>query len=135
MDTTWNTVDDIGEVCIRQADENPQYNQLTISGEIVSVIYDEHHKCPVCDWKVSMAVAVPQDIMKCSNCSAKFKASKTKKQGMAKLQINDSNITMFTNILSTLVNIAQPCETIEESLLSMDNIKVQINSSNIVDDD
>uniref|UniRef100_A0A1X7T717 Replication factor A C-terminal domain-containing protein n=1 Tax=Amphimedon queenslandica TaxID=400682 RepID=A0A1X7T717_AMPQE len=66
VDTTWNTVDNIGEVYIRQADENPQYNQLTISGEVVSITYDQHHKCPVCDWKVSMAV--PPDIVKCSNC-------------------------------------------------------------------
>uniref|UniRef100_A0A1X7TEN2 Uncharacterized protein n=1 Tax=Amphimedon queenslandica TaxID=400682 RepID=A0A1X7TEN2_AMPQE len=79
-----------------------------ISGEVVSIIYDEHHKCPVCDWKVSMAV--PQDIVKCSNCSAKFKVSKAKKQSMAKVQIKDNNgemhkIKMFTNILSTLLNL------------------------------
>uniref|UniRef100_A0A1X7U2I6 Uncharacterized protein n=1 Tax=Amphimedon queenslandica TaxID=400682 RepID=A0A1X7U2I6_AMPQE len=89
--------------------------------------YDKHHKCPVCDWKVSMAV--PQDIVKCSNCSAKFKVPKAKKQSMAKLQIKDNNgevhkMTMFTQFLSTLLNIAQRSETIEEYLLSMDNIKV-----------
>uniref|UniRef100_A0A1X7U490 Replication factor A C-terminal domain-containing protein n=1 Tax=Amphimedon queenslandica TaxID=400682 RepID=A0A1X7U490_AMPQE len=82
-------------------------------------------------------MAVPPDIVKCSNCSAKFKVSKAKEQSMAKVQIKDNNgemhkITMFTTILSTLLNTAQPRETIEEYLLSMDNIKVQINSSNIV---
>ena len=55
---------------------------------------------------------------------------------MAKLQIKDNNgemhkITMFHNILSTLFNLKLPCDTIEEHL-SMDNIKVKINSSNIV---
>ena len=117
VDTTWNIVNDIGEVC-HQADDNPplsQYNQLTVCGEIVSVIYDEHHKI----------------------CSAKFKMSKAKKQSMAKLQIKDNNgemhkVTMFHNILSTLFNLKLPRETIEEHLLSMDNIKVKINSSNIV---
>ena len=72
-----------------QADDNPplsQYNQLTVCGEIVSVIYDEHHKCPFCDWK--MCTEISQDIIKCTNCSAKFKMSKAKKQSMAKLHNN-----------------------------------------------
>ena len=113
MDTTWNIVNDIGEVC-HQADDNPplsQYNQLTVCGGIVSIIYDEHHKCPLCDWK--MCTETSQDIIKCTNCSTKFKMSKAKKQSMAKLQIKDNNgemhkITMFHNILSTLINLKLP---------------------------
>ena len=63
--------------------------------------------------------------------------SKARKQSMAKLQIKDNNgemhkVTMFHNILSTLFNLKLPRETIEEHLLSMDNIKVKINSSNVV---
>ena len=59
VDTTWNIVNDIGEVC-HQTDDNPplsQYNQLTVCGEIVSVIYNEQHKCPLCDWKMCMEIS------------------------------------------------------------------------------
>ena len=82
-----------------------------------------------------MCTEISQDIIKCTNCSAKFKMSKAKKQSMAKLQIKDNNgemhkITMFHNIVSTLFNLKLPHETIEH--LSMENIKVKINSSTIV---
>ena len=57
--------------------------------EKLFVMYDEQHKCCLCDWK--MCTKFSQDIMKCSNCFAKFKMSKARKQSMAKLQIKDNN--------------------------------------------
>uniref|UniRef100_A0A1X7T4X2 Uncharacterized protein n=1 Tax=Amphimedon queenslandica TaxID=400682 RepID=A0A1X7T4X2_AMPQE len=119
-------VDDIGEVCPREAVVTHESNQLTITGEILSVIYDEQMKCPLCDWKISVSTA--QAILQCSNCSAKFKSSKAKKNSLAKLQIKDLDgeihkVTMFNSVLSSLLNINLPRESNEEHLLSMDSIK------------
>ena len=79
VDTTRNTVDDIGEVCV--SDKLTKILSITnlLFLEKLCPSYDEHHKFPVCDWKVSMAV--PQDTMK---CCTKFNVSKAKKQSMAK---------------------------------------------------
>ena len=134
--TVENIVNNISEVC-HQTDDNPplsQYNQLTVCGEIVSVIMMSNTNVL---FVIGKCVRKSLKISECSNCSAKFKMSKAKKLSMAKLQIKDNNgemhkVTMFHNILSTLFNLKLPRETTEEHLISMDNIKVKINSSNVV---
>ena len=71
----------------------------------------------------------------CGKCKSKCKHSKTKKYAYAKLFIKDINgssynVTMFNNTLSSL-NL-QEAHSIEEHLLTIDSIKVQVNSNNIV---
>lgn len=136
VDTTWAVQDDIGEVVSTHIDNFPEsQSQRLITGEIISVIYEEHQICPFCDSKMTVAAAT--NIHQCLKCTAKCKPSNAKKYTITKLQIRDTNgetfkVTMFNNVLSALLNIKQSREIIEEQLLSMDVITIKVNASNIV---
>ena len=84
-----------------------------------------------------MTVAAATNIQQCLKCTAKCKPSNAKKYTITKLQIRDVNgdvfkVTTFNNVLSTLLNIKQSREIIEEQLLSMDVITIEVKASNIV---
>ena len=76
---------------------------------------------------------ISQDIIKCTNCSAKFKMSKAKKQSMAKLHNNGEmhKLQCFIIFFLHCSTSNYPVRQLK-NILSMDNIKVKINSSNIV---
>lgn len=133
IETVWDAIEDIrNTIPISQCELlQPQYERV-IDGEIISVIYDEHQKCPVCNFRMTLAY---NDIYECTKCKSKCKHSKAKKYAYAKLFLQDSdgssyNVTMFNNVLSSL-NL-QEAHSIEEQLLSIDSIKVQVNSNNVV---
>lgn len=82
-----------------------------------------------------MTVAAATNIHQCLKCTAKCKPSNAK-YTITKLQIRDTNgemfkVTMFNNVLCTLLNIKQSREIIEEQL-SMDVITIKVNASNFV---
>ena len=84
-----------------------------------------------------MTVAAATNIHQCLKCTAKCKPSNAKKYTITKLLIRDTNgemfkVTMFNNVLSTLLSIKQSREIIEEQLLSMDVFTIKFNASNIV---
>ena len=83
-----------------------------------------------------MTVAAATNIHQCLKCTVKCKPSNAK-YTITKLQIRDTNcemfkVTMFNNVLCTLLNIKQSREIIEEQLLSMDVITIKVNASNFV---
>ena len=103
VETSWKAIEDISNTIPISGDSEllqPQYERV-IDGEIISVIYDEHQKCPLCNFRMSLAY---NDIYECGKCKSKCKHSKTKKYAYAKLFIKDIygssyNVTMFNNTL------------------------------------
>uniref|UniRef100_A0A1X7TZZ5 Uncharacterized protein n=1 Tax=Amphimedon queenslandica TaxID=400682 RepID=A0A1X7TZZ5_AMPQE len=137
VDSTISIVDNIGDV-VKETLFSPEIfgDDKIVSGEVLTVHYQEFFKCLACGSKINASESL---IIQCMTCNAKVKSNKAVKSVIAKLQIKDGDtaeiqrVTMFTNVINQLVDINNnKKEFIEEYLLSLDELIVHVNKNMIV---